>query len=56
MGSEMCIRDRLYELRGINVVAADLVEVLPAYDHSEITALAAATIAQDLMYLMYNKG
>ena len=36
-------------------VAEDLVEVLPAYDHSEITALAAATIAQDLMYLMYNK-
>ena len=25
--------------------------MLPAYDHSEITALAAATIAQDLMYL-----
>ena len=49
-------RRLLYELRGINVVAADLVEVLPAYDHSEITALAAATIAQDLMYLMYNKG
>ena len=48
-------RQLLYELRGINVVAADLVEVLPAYDHSEITALAAATIAQDLMYLMYNK-
>ena len=49
-------RRLLYELRGINVVAADLVEVLPAYDHSEITALAAETIAQDLMYLMYNKG
>ena len=32
-------------------MAADLVEVL-AYDQSEITALAAAAIAQDLMYLM----
>ena len=46
------VRKLLYSLRGIDVVAADLVEVLPAYDHSEITALAAATIAQDLMYLM----
>ena len=42
----------LYLLKGIHVVAADLVEVLPAYDQSEITALAAAAIAQDLMYLM----
>ncbi len=49
------VRKLLYNLRGINVVAADLVEVLPAYDHSEITALAAATIAQDLLYLMDNK-
>lgn len=49
------VRKLLYNLKGINVVAADLVEVLPAYDHSEITALAAATIAQDLLYLMYNK-
>ncbi|MBU5472265.1 agmatinase [Roseburia sp. MSJ-14] len=47
------VRKLLHALRGINVVAADLVEVLPAYDHGEITALAAATIAQDLMYLMY---
>lgn len=46
------VRKLLYNLQGLNVVAADLVEVLPAYDHGEITALAAATIAQDLMYLM----
>lgn len=49
------VRKLLFELKGLNVVAADLVEVLPAYDHSEITALAAANIAQDLMYLMDNK-
>ena len=49
------VRKLLHALKGLNVVAADLVEVLPAYDSSEITALAAATIAQDLMYLMYNK-
>ena len=46
------VRKLLYLLKGIHVVAADLVEVLPAYDQSEITALAAAAIAQDLMYLM----
>lgn len=46
------VRRLLYLLRGINVVAADLVEVLPAYDKDETTALAAATIAQDLLYLM----
>lgn len=49
------VRKLLYNLKGINVVAADLVEVLPAYDHSEITALAAATVAQDLLYLMYDE-
>jgi agmatinase len=30
----------------------DVVEVAPAYDHSEITALAAATIAHDLLCLL----
>ncbi len=35
------MRELLYALKGIHVVAADLVEVLPAYDHGEITALAA---------------
>lgn len=46
------IRKLLYHLRGVNAVAADLVEVLPAYDVNDITALAAATIAQDLMYIL----
>jgi agmatinase len=27
----------------------DIVEVAPAYDHAEITAIAAATIAHDLI-------
>lgn len=39
-------------LAGLNIVAADVMEVAPAYDHAEITALAAATIGLDLMYLM----
>lgn len=46
------VREVLYNLRGINVVAADLVEVLPAYDTNEVTSLAASTIAGDLIYLM----
>ena len=46
------VRRLLYLLRGINVVAGDLVEVLPAYDSGEITALVGSTIAQDILYLM----
>ncbi|MBN9673564.1 agmatinase [Roseibium aggregatum] len=38
-------------LAGINVVGMDVVEVAPAYDISEITAIAAATIANDLLCL-----
>lgn len=36
-------------LAGLNIVGADLVEVAPAYDHAEITALAAASIALELL-------
>lgn len=39
-------------LKGMNLIAADIVEVAPAYDHAEITALAAATIAFEMMNLM----
>jgi len=39
------------ELRGINLVGMDVVEVAPAYDHAEITALAAAQIAIELLCL-----
>jgi agmatinase len=38
-------------LVGINLVGMDVVEVSPAYDHSDITALAGATIALELLYL-----
>lgn len=50
--SSAYVRSLLKKLEGLNVVAGDVVEVLPAYDSSEITALAGATIAQDIMYLM----
>jgi agmatinase len=38
-------------LTGLQIVAADVVEVAPAYDHAEITALAAATVAYELVNL-----
>lgn len=38
-------------LTGINVVGMDVVEVAPAYDQSDITALAGATIALEMLYL-----
>jgi agmatinase len=48
-------RELLALLRGLpggQIVAADVVEVSPAYDHAEITALAAATVAYETMSLM----
>jgi agmatinase len=48
-------RELLALLRGLpggQIVAADVVEVSPAYDHAEITALAAATVAYEIMSLM----
>jgi agmatinase len=36
-------------LSGLNIVGMDVVEVAPAYDVSEITALAAATIAWNML-------
>lgn len=38
-------------LKGINMIGMDVVEVAPSYDQSDITALAAATIAYELLYL-----
>jgi len=38
-------------LKGINIVGMDVVEVAPAYDIGEITALAASHIAMEMLYL-----
>ncbi|MFJ4169729.1 agmatinase [Paenarthrobacter sp. NPDC089714] len=43
-------------LNGINIVGADVVEVAPAYDHADITSVAAATVVFDLLALMVNRG
>jgi agmatinase len=52
-------RELLRILRGLtslNLVGADVVEVAPAYDHAEVTAIAAATVIFDLITLMARKG
>ena len=48
-------RELLSVLRGLepaHIVGADVVEVCPAYDHAEITAIAAAHVLYDLVTLM----
>ncbi len=46
-------RELLLGLRGLNVVGGDQVEVAPAYDAlGQITALAGATLATDILYLI----
>jgi len=42
-------------LAGLNLVGMDIVEVAPAYDHADITALAAATLGLEFMYLIAEK-
>lgn len=36
---------------GVNIVGADIVEVAPAFDHAEITAIAASHVAYELLGL-----
>jgi agmatinase len=52
-------RELLRLLRGLpgdSLVASDVVEVSPAYDHAEVTSLAAATIVYDITALMAGPG
>ena len=42
-------------LGGLNIVGMDVVEVAPSYDQSEITAIAAAHIACDMLCLLRNQ-
>jgi agmatinase len=39
-------------LTGIRLVSSDVVEVAPAYDHAEITSIAAATVIFDIVALL----
>lgn len=36
-------------LAGLNIIGMDVVEVSPPFDHGEITALAAASVAQEML-------
>ena len=42
-------------LAGINLVGMDLVEVAPVYDVGEITSLAGAALAMEMLYLYASK-
>ena len=42
-------------LRGLNLIGADVVEVSPAYDHAEITGIAASHVAYDLVSLLADR-
>ena len=42
----------LYGLTGLNIIGCDVVEVAPPYDHAEVTALAAATLATNMLCLL----
>ena len=49
----MQAREILHGLKGMHIVGGDQVEVAPAYDPlGSITALAGATIAADILYLI----
>jgi agmatinase len=51
----MTSRELLHSLRalvGAKVVGADIVEVAPAYDHAEITGIAAAHVAYELLSVL----
>ena len=39
-------------LKGFNIVAMDLMEVAPAYDHADITSLAGATLVLEMLYML----
>jgi len=45
-------KEIIRRLSGIELIGMDVVEVAPPYDHAEITALAGATIALELVCLM----
>ena len=42
-------------LENINIIGMDVVEVAPSYDNSEITAIAAAHIAADMLCVLRNR-
>lgn len=55
----MSSRELLEVVRGlvdVNLVGADVVEVSPAYDHAEITAVAAANVTWEFLSVFARKA
>ena len=55
----MSTRELLAVLRrlvDLNIVGADVVEVAPAYDHAEITAIAAAHVGYELLAIFARRS
>lgn len=50
--SSLVLLEVLRGLAGLDIVGADVVEVAPAYDHAEITGIAAAHVAYEFTTLM----
>ena len=51
------LRTIIRGLEGINLIAADIVEVAPAYDtNAELTTMAAADVLYEVMSIMVKKG
>ncbi len=46
----------LRAMRGLQIVGADVVEVAPAYDSGDVTAVAGANLAYELVTLMADHG
>lgn len=46
----------LQGIADLNIVGFDVVEVAPAYDHAEITALAGATLALQFLYMRASRN
>jgi agmatinase len=43
-------------LAGLNIVGGDVVEVAPAYDHAQVTGIAAAHVIYELISAMTIRG
>lgn len=51
------LRTILRGLESLNIIAADIVEVAPAYDtNAELTTMAAADAMYEIMSIMVKKG
>jgi agmatinase len=48
--------EMIRSIGGLNLIGLDVVEVSPPFDHAEISALAAATVAHDWLCLLSQKA